>query len=97
MEKSIKRLYGIIALLSLALLAALFGGLFNRSALGGPAGPATLSGSEVGRYQITAAGTGTSVNVFIMDTKTGRCWEATSGDVWSEVTPDYAKPKRLLR
>lgn len=94
MEKSTKRLYGIIGLLSVILLAILFGGLFSRSALGGPAGSVPLGGSEVGRYQLTPVGMSANPDVFILDTKTGRCWhESSPGSAWKEVSPDYAKPK----
>ncbi len=94
MPNSTKRLYGIIGLLALLLLAVLLsGGLFGRSALGGPAGSAPFGGSEVGRYQLTSAGTSSNPFVFLLDTKTGRCWlETTPGDTWREVTPNYAKP-----
>lgn len=91
MEKSTQRLYGIIGLLSVVLLAVVFGGLFGRSALGGPVPPGR---SEVGRYQLTPAGNSCNPDVFILDTKTGRCWhEGTPEGPWKEVTPNYAMPR----
>ncbi len=92
MEKSTRRLCGIIGLVTVILLAALFGGgLFSRSALGGPALP---GGSEVGRYRITPAGNSANPYVFLLDTKTGRCWlENSPGDRWKEITPSYGGPR----
>ena len=41
------------------------------------------AGSEVGRYQIVAAGTGSAPYVYFLDTKTGRCWmQNTPGLPW---------------
>ena len=89
MNNQVKGFYFVIGVLSVLLvLAVVGGGRLNRSASGSPASTGALSGSETGRYQMTSAGTGVNPYVFILDTKTGRCWLASSpGDPFKEVTP----------
>ena len=95
MNNQTKRLYFIIGLLSLLLLIVLFGGwLFNRGTASSPANPGLFGGSETGRFQLLSAGTAMNPYVFMMDTRTGRCWlEDEPGKDWREVSPDWAKPK----